>query len=175
MDYIDLKGYKKAILFKGDSDVLLEQLKRYERCCSGGEEKIGIKIRYFKVEDNWIYVDFGYDENYNEWCFWHYQNLLIWLSDHGRCFCFGYTELGSYEDCFYSRINSEDDSGASVVGIFKGAEFLYEVPGFYLDWWTGEGCSPIGESYIFGRKLDVTLLRDMDNKEWSEFEMVVSD
>ena len=177
MDHINLDGYTKTLFINCDSEnELLEQIQSYEECSSGGAEKIRIKIKYFKLQDNWFYLDFKYDENYAEWSFWHYQNLFIWLAEsRASSFCFAYKKINSYEDSFYSRFNDEDEFGSSVVGIFKGAEFLYELPAFYIDWWTGEGCSTIGERYIFGKEIDTSLLQGIEDKAMKEIELVVSD
>lgn len=76
----------------------------------------------------------------------------------------------------YSHANTEDNSGASVTGVYNGAEFYYEVPGFYLDWWSEEGeCELDSKTLYYYRGMDENLLDDMEKYKWNEIEIVVSD
>lgn len=177
MDIINLNDYKKAMFIYGKTEEeLIKQVKEYEEL-SGGSKKATIKLKYFTIDKDWIYVDFVYAPDFDEMNFWHYQNLLLWLAD-GKDdnFCFAYKEFKIYEDAFYSRANVEDEMGASVTGIFKGAEFLYEVPGFYLDWWSDEGdCNLDSDTLYRYRDIDESLLENIEESKWNEIEIVVSD
>lgn len=179
MDNVNLNDYKKSMFIYGKTEEeLIKQLKEYEECASGGDKKATIKLRYCTIDKDWIYIDFVYAKDFGEMNFWHYQNLLLWLAEgeSSKSFCFAYKEFKTYEDAFYSHANIEDEMGASVTGIYKGAEFLYEVPGFYIDWWSDEGdCNLNSDTLYRYRKIDESLLENIQESKWNEIEIVVSD
>lgn len=178
MDIIKLNDYKKSIFLYGKTeDELVKELREYEEYASGGDEKATIKLRYFTISEDWIYIDFEYAKDFDEWNFWHYQNLLLCLSEgKSDSFCFAYKDFQTYHNAFYSHANVEDTSGSSVTGIYKGAEFLYEVSEFYLDWWSEEGdCILDSDDLYLYRKIDENLLKDIENHKYNEIEIIVSD
>lgn len=178
MNYINLNDYKKSIFVYGMTEAeVFEKIKRYEEIASGGKQKVTIKLKYFTISKDWIFIDYMYADDFEDWNFWHYQNLLLWLADgENNSFCFAYKEIHTYENAFYSHANISDQSGASVIGLFKGAEFYYEVPGFYLDWFSEEDSCILNSDTLYSyRHIDASLLENMEKCEWKEIEIVVSD
>lgn len=178
MDTINLNDYKKSLFLHGKTeDELVKGIREYEEFASGGDEKATIQLRYFTLSEDWIYIEFVYAKDFDDWNFWHYQNLLLWLSEgKSDSFCFAFKDFQTYHNAFYSHANVEDSSGASVTGIYKGAEFYYEVPGFYLDWWSEEGdCELDSDTLYLYRHIDQDLLKDIEDHEYNEIEIIVSD
>ncbi|MBQ2802924.1 MAG: hypothetical protein IJF07_03400 [Lachnospiraceae bacterium] len=182
MNYIDLRDYKKLIFVKGmTEEQLISAVNSYEEIASGGTCKVNVKVRYSQIDENWTYMEYVYGESeefdFDMMNFWHYQNLLLWLEGGSSSrFCFAYKNFTAYEDAFYSYPNTEDECGASVIGVFKEAEFYYEVPGFYLEWWSDEGdCILDAETLYQYRKIDESLLQDIIRRDCKEIEIEVSD
>lgn len=175
---VNLNDYQKAIFVQGITETeLLEKIKQYEEIASGGGRKAAVKLRYFALDEDRIYIEYVYAKDFEGWNFWHYQNLLLWLADGKQDnFCFAYKESFTEQEAFYAQANIADRRGASVVGIFKGAKFYYEVPGFYLDWMSEEGKCMLKSDFLYSRHhIDVDLLEDKKKGEGKEVELIISD
>lgn len=178
MNAIGLDDYKKAVFVNGMAEAeLLAKIKEYEEIASGGGIKATIQLKYAPINADWIYVDYEYAPEFDGWNFWHYQNFLLWLVDgKNNSFCVAYKELHNYEDLLYAYFNRQDNTGASVVGWFKGAQYYYEVPGFYLGWLTEEGAGVLDGNTLYTRRgIDMAVLEQMEEWSWKRAEMVVSD
>lgn len=178
LNYIGLDDYKKAIFVNGmTEEEFAEQVKKYEKCASGGENKAVIKVKYASVNSDWIYVDYEYANDFEGWNFWHYQNFLLWLTNgKNNSFAIACRELNNYEDMLYSYYNPADKRGASAVGSFKGVKYYYNVPEFSLEWFADEeACVWDSEKLYSERGIDVAALEHMDEWTWKTAEMVVSD
>ena len=91
-------------------------------------------------------------------------------------FCLAYKEIHNYQDMLYAQYNMQDNTGASVLGQFKGAEYYYEVPGFYLEWLSDEDTCKLDADRLYGkRNIDSNVLEDMERFAWKETSMIVSD
>ena len=177
MNTINLSEYKKSIFVHGlTEEELLKKINMYEKIASSGNKKAEIILKYCAIDKNWFCIDYIYAKDFENWNFWHYQNLLLWLVDEKNNFCFAYKDFNTYSDTFYSYANIHDKSGASVIGLFKNARFYYEVPGFYLKWMSDENTCNLNSDILYlQRHIDMGLLTDMENCEWKKIKITVSD
>ncbi|MBR4085697.1 MAG: hypothetical protein IKK33_15590 [Lachnospiraceae bacterium] len=178
MNSIGLEDYKKAIFVNGMTETeLLAEIKQYEEIAAGGKIQATIHLKYAPINADWIYIDYEYASEFEGWNFWHFQNFLLWLTDgKNDSFCLAYKDLNNTEDLLYAYFNKQDKTGASVVGWFKGAQYYYEVPGFYLSWLTEEGTAVLSENILYTKRgMDISVLEHMEDWSWKMVEIIVSD
>ncbi len=133
----DLTAYRKAMLLHNitfqEMDALL---KEYGEIASG-KETIPCDFYYTALPDDpsWVYLEFPNFENAPHYLnLWHYQNLLIWLSQKSdKEFCLAIPR-DQYQPLFLSTVDKKNSCGDSCVGIYADRDFYFEVPGDLFEW-----------------------------------------
>lgn len=133
----DLTAYRKAMLLHNitfeEMDALL---KEYGEIASG-KKMIPCEFYYTALPDDpsWVYLEFPNFENVPHYLnLWHYQNLLIWLSQKSDGeFCLAIPR-DQYQPLFLSTVDRKNPYGDSCVGIYADRDFYFEVPGNVFEW-----------------------------------------
>ncbi len=133
----DLTAYRKAILSHNITfDEMDALLKEYGEIWSGKETMV-CDFFYTALPDDtsWIYLEFPNFKNVPHYLnLWHYQNLLIWLTQKtDKEFCLAIPQ-DQYQPLFLSTMDRKNSFGDSCVGIYADRDFYFEVPGNMFEW-----------------------------------------
>lgn len=133
----DLTDYRKAVLLHNISFQEVDTLlKEYAVICSGGKQ-ITCDFFYTSLPDDkeWLYLEFpNFEEAPHYLNFWHYQNLLVWLSQKAdKEFCIAIPK-NQYQPLFLSTMDKNTPHGDSCVGIYADRDFYFGIPGNLFEW-----------------------------------------
>ncbi len=134
----DLTEYRKAMLLHNITFAELDTLlKEYGTISSGDKKQIVCDFFYTSIPDDnsWVYLEFPNFENVPHYLnLWHYQNLLIWLTEKtDKEFCLA---IPKNQNCplFLSTVDRKNPRGDSCAGIYADRDFYFEIPGNIFEW-----------------------------------------
>lgn len=133
----DLTAYRKAMLLHHVSFQEVDTLLKKYAALYSGEKQLACDFFYTSLPGDtaWLYLEFPNFENCpHSLNFWHYQNLLIWLSQKSdKEFCLAIPK-NQNSPLFLSTVDRKNPYGDSCVGIYADRDFYFEVPGDVFEW-----------------------------------------
>lgn len=174
----NLTLYKKSIILHNiPLDIVKEQIKEYAGLYEDSVKKeYNFHMTTLPGNSEWVYVEFPYAEgitHYNN--FWHYQNLMLWLSmkaDMQFCLAFPDSQDSSL---FLSQMDTSNSFGDTVIGIFEDRDFSFCVPGSIFKWISLPQTGFNGQEYldkVFG--FDMQLLSGLEECKWEDYKVILA-
>lgn len=174
----DLTAYRKAILLHNISfrevDTLL---KKYADLCSD-KKQVVCDFFYASLpgDTTWVYLEFpNFQETPHYLNFWHYQNLLIWLSQKSdKEFCIAIPE-NQKSPLFLSMMDKKNPYGDSCVGIYADRDFYFEVPGNIFEWGPVSASSFDLVGFLKGRfQFDTQWIPEIVQCKWEKTQITLT-
>ena len=131
----DLTEYQKLLLLKGATYAEISALLKEYAGIWRGEQKAVCSISCTALPEKWVCLTVsGLEQLPPELSLWHYQNLLLWLSQKSQEeFCLALPHAPQ-QPLFFSRKDRRNYAGDSCVGIYADRNFYFEVPGSRIEW-----------------------------------------
>lgn len=173
-----LTFYRKAVILHNvPLDIVKEQIKEYAGLYEDPVKKEhNFRMATFSGSSGWVYLEYPYAEGIVHYKnFWHYQNLMLWLSMKADMqFCLALPESRE-ESLFFSQMDKSNSFGDTVIGIFEDRDFSFCVPGSIFKWialpQTGFDCKGYLDK-VFG--FDMQLLSGIGQFQWEDYKVILT-